>query len=126
MAEGRTWTIPEERDRLTRKQIAALFLRQDGRCPECDQKLMIKGGQPVFVDEHVNPLWRGGTNELKNREMWCAACTKPKTAAEATQRAKALSVRDKHIGAKKTKGRPIPGSKASGQRKRMSGKVEKW
>lgn len=97
----RKWTLPEARERLTRKQFAELFLRQDGRCGNCSQRLEMKGGKPVCVDEHVNPLWRGGGNDLENRELWCTVCTKPKTAQEASQRAKALSVRDKHIGAKK-------------------------
>jgi 5-methylcytosine-specific restriction endonuclease McrA len=105
----RTWTLPEPRERLTRKQYAELYLRQDGRCPECLQRLEIKGGKPVCVDEHINPLWRGGTNELNNRELWCEPCTKPKTAKEATDRAKGLRVRDKFIGAPKVKkGRGFP------------------
>lgn len=103
----RTWTLPEPRERLSRKQYADLYLRQDGRCPQCLQKLEIKGGKPVCVDEHVNPLWRGGTNGLENRELWCVPCTKPKTAQETTDRAKGLRVRDKHIGAF-PKGRGFP------------------
>ncbi len=95
----RKWTLPDDRKPLTRKQFAALFLRQDGRCGNCGQPLQIKGGRPVCVDEHLNPLWRGGSNELENRELWCVPCTKPKTAEEATARAKGLRVRDKHIGA---------------------------
>lgn len=122
----RTWEPAEERNRLTRKQIAELFLRQDGRCPECGQKLHVKGNMPVkIIDEHVNPLWRGGKNELTNRELWCVPCAKEKTAAEAPERAKGLRVRDRHIGAKKSK-RPMAGSRESGWRKRMDGTVERW
>jgi hypothetical protein len=96
----RRWQEPEERKQLTKKQYVTLFLRQDGRCPECSQKLEVKGGEAVTIrDEHVTPLWAGGTNELRNRELWCLPCTKPKDAAEATQRAKAIRVRDKFIGA---------------------------
>jgi len=95
----RKWSIPEERKPLTRKQRAELFLRQDGRCPNCTQRLEIKGSRPVCIDEHVNPLWRGGSNDLANRELWCVPCTKPKTAAESTDRGKGLRIRDKHIGA---------------------------
>jgi 5-methylcytosine-specific restriction enzyme A len=120
--EERVWTLPEDRKPLTRKQIAALFLRQDGKCPNCGQKLETKGNRPVeFIDEHVNPLWRGGSNDLKNRELWCIPCTKPKTAKEAGERAKGLNIRDKHIGAKKPKGPPMPGSKNSKWKKPMRG-----
>lgn len=121
----RTWTLPERRKPLTRKQFVELFMRQDGRCPECGQKLHSKGGQEVeIIDEHLNPLWKDGTNELSNRELWCKPCTKPKTAAEAGERSKVYSARDKHIGAKKTRN-PLPGSKASGWRKKMDGTVER-
>lgn len=116
----RRWTLPEPRERLTRKQIAELFLRQDGRCPNCTQKLEVKGGKPVCVDEHLEPLWRGGSNDLVNRELWCNPCTRPKTATEASQRAKALAVRDKHIGAKKAS-RAIPGSRNSPWKRKMDG-----
>ncbi len=122
----RRWSLPEERDRLTRKQISALFIRQDGRCPNCQQKLEMKGGLPVFVDEHVEPLWRRGTNELKNRELWCKPCTVPKTSGEATQRAKAYAVRDKMIGAKvsKTKAKGLGfGGRNPHMKKMMDGRV---
>lgn len=106
----RTWTIPERRKPLTRKEFVGLFLRQDGKCPECGQKLSAKGGQEVEIrDEHVNPLWRLGGNELENRELWCKPCTKPKDAKEATDRAKGERVRDNFIGAPKMKkGRGFP------------------
>ena len=121
----RTWTLPEPRERLTRKQYAALFLRQDGKCGCCGQKLVLKGGQPVCVDEHLNPLWRGGSNDLNNRELWCNPCTKPKTAREATDRSDVYRKRDKHIGAFKKSGRPLGGTKRSGWKKPMNGPAER-
>lgn len=116
----RRWWLPEDRKALTRKQRADLFIRQDGRCPNCTQRLETKGGTPVCVDEHLEPLWRGGKNELANRELWCVPCTKPKTAAESTQRGKALAVRDKHIGARKAR-RPFYCNE--NMKKTMSGSV---
>jgi hypothetical protein len=80
-------------------------MRQDGRCGNCGQRLEIKGGKPVCVDEHLNPLWRGGSNDLENRELWCVPCTKPKTAKETTDRTKGYRVRDKHIGAFRGEGK---------------------
>ncbi len=105
----RTWTLPERRKPLTRKQFVELFMRQDGRCLCCGQKLHIKGGQEGEISaEHVNPPWKNGTNELWNRELWCKPCTKPKDAAEATERSKVYRTRDKFIGATKAK-RPFRG-----------------
>jgi hypothetical protein len=133
----RRWFVPERRKALTRKEYVTLFMEQDGRCPVCGQKLETKGGTEVELepddpsfkvrDEHVDPLWRGGTNDLRNRQLWCLPCTKPKDASEAGERAKGNDVRDKYIGAPMPKkSRPLPGTKASGMRKRMNGNVERW
>lgn len=119
----RTWTLPERRKPLTRKQFVELFMRQDGRCPNCTQKLQSKGGQEVeIIDEHVNPLWKDGTNELSNRELWCKPCSKPKTAREAGERSKVYSARDKHIGALKSRS-PMSCGRNSRWKKKMSGEV---
>jgi len=40
--------------------------------------------------------------------------------------AKAKRQRQKHIGAHRSASRPIPGSRASGIRRRMNGQVERW
>ncbi len=100
----RKWQLVEERNRLTKAQVLELFMRQDGKCPCCGQQLQTKGHQPIeFTDEHVAPLWRGGSNELKNRELWCRPCSGDKTKVEATDRAKMKRVRAKHIGLKDDK-----------------------
>lgn len=119
----RKWEFPEDRKRLTRKQFAALFLRQDGSCGNCSQRLEIKGGKPVCVGEHLNPLWRGGSNDLTNMELWCVPCTKPKTAQESTQRSKALQVRDKHIGAMHAGKRKQGWGRGSALKKKMNGDI---
>jgi hypothetical protein len=124
----RKWFIPERRKALTRKEYVTLFMEQDGRCPVCGQKLETKGGTEIELepddpsfnvrDEHVDPLWRGGTNDLRNRQLWCLPCAKPKDAEEATQRAKGYRVRDKHIKAPVKKQ-----SRQSPYRKKMDGTV---
>lgn len=120
----RTWIIPQDRNKLTRKQVAELFLHQDGRCPICGQKLQTKGHMPVeFIDEHMKPLWKGGDNDLGNRGLVCKPCAKAKTAGEATDRAKGLRVRDKAIGAFKKASRPMAGSRGSGWKRKMDGSV---
>jgi 5-methylcytosine-specific restriction endonuclease McrA len=119
----RKWSIPEERKPLTRKQRAELFLRQDGKCPTCGQRLETKGGRPVCIDEHVNPLWRLGSNDLANRELWCVPCTRPKTAQEATERGKSTRVRDKHIGAIDRRSTSSGRGFSQKFRKRMDGSV---
>jgi len=100
----RRWKLPEDRKPLTRKEYAELFLKQDGNCPNCGQRIEVKGGQEVeIIDEHITPLWLGGSNELHNRELWCKPCTRPKTSAESTLRGKSNRIRDEHIGARESK-----------------------
>jgi hypothetical protein len=129
----RRWRLPEDRKPLTRKQYAALFLKQDGRCACCGQRLEIKGGRDVeatggapATDEHLQPLSMLGTNEMWNRELWCKPCATVKTSAEAPIRAKSDRIRDSHIGAKKSK-TPLPGSRnhPSKIRKRFNS-IERW
>ena len=96
---SRTWTTPDDRVPLTRKQYAEMWLKQDGRCPCCTRKLI--AGQ--VVDEHITPLWAGGTNDLSNRALYCDFCAGKKTGKEATERGKSRRARDKQIGAKKAK-----------------------
>ena len=106
------WRFPEERERLTKKQWTELFMRQNGRCPKCDQRLELKGSNEV-IDEHLQPLSMGGSNELLNRQLWCKPCSTVKTSAEAPVRAKSNRVRAKHIGlpTKKSTWRKVDGLK---------------
>lgn len=121
----RTWEPMDPRTKLTRKQIAELFLRQDGKCPECGQKLQTKGHEPVeFTDEHMLPRWAGGSEDLGNRGLVCRPCARDKTTEEAPKLAKMKRVRDKHIGAKRSQN-PLPGSRASGWRKPMNKPAER-
>ena len=122
----RTWEPMDPRTKLTRKQIAALFLAQDGRCVLCGQKLQTKGHTPVeFIDEHMIPRWAGGPESQENRALVCKPCAKDKTAAEAPVRAKGLRARDKFIGAKVRKGPPMPGTRASQWKQKLNGEWER-
>jgi DNA repair exonuclease SbcCD ATPase subunit len=121
---NRTWHIPEERDKLSRKEVAELFLSQQGKCPLCGQKLQTKGHVPVeFIDEHMEPLWRKGTNDLNNRGLVCKPCAKTKTAEEATERAKAKRVRDKHISAIPKSKTAMPFGRQDRRKKKLNGQV---
>lgn len=79
--------MTEKRRPLTRAQLAELVLAQLGKCAACGSKLdFAKKGQ--VVDEHIVPLFSGGTNETSNRELRCKPCATVKTSAEAPGRAK--------------------------------------
>ncbi|MDP3675569.1 MAG: HNH endonuclease signature motif containing protein [Novosphingobium sp.] len=51
------------------------MLEQEGRCPACGEKL--KADQ--IIDEHLNPLDSGGSNDLSNRALFCLGCAREKT-----------------------------------------------
>ncbi len=109
----------EKRKPLTRAQLATLVLEQQGKCAACGSKLDFeKKGQ--VVDEHIVPLFSGGTNDTDNRELRCKPCATEKTIAEAPDRAKV-----RRIEGKKTQADRRQRAKASGtHRKWPSRKIE--
>lgn len=112
----------EKRKALTPKQRAKLFIDRKGICCWCGGK--IKVGEP-WIDEHWNPLWRNGDNADSNRGVAHTHCAKEKTKQEATARAKGRRVAAKHMGAWQSKGKPMPGTKRSGWKKKLNGQVER-
>jgi hypothetical protein len=102
----------EKRKPLTRAQLAELVLSQMGKCASCGERLDFAGKGQV-VDEHIQPLFSGGTNETSNRELRCKPCATVKTSAEAPDRAKVRRIEqgktqaDKRA-AKKAEGRHRP------------------
>lgn len=79
-----------------------------------------------FHYDHVLPDALGGEPTLENCAVLCRACHDEKTHKSDVPRiSKMKRQRVRNLGAKTT-ARPIPGSKASGIRRRMNGTVEKW
>ncbi len=92
-------------------------------CVKCDRKVGEKL-RPEF--DHVTPLILGGQNRESNIQLLCHECHGAKTRLDVKLKAKVARVRTKlSLGIKTAKGRPMPGSKASGLRKRMDGTVER-
>jgi len=78
----------ETRKPLTRREFGLLIIQQDGKCGcGCGKKLDFTKPRRV-VDEHLVPLFSGGSNDLSNRALWDADCSKAKTSGEAGGRAK--------------------------------------
>lgn len=109
----------EPRKPLTAKQRLQLFIAHSGTCCLCRLKI---GAQEAWIDEHVMPLWLGGSNGIGNRAPAHVECAKHKTAAEATARAKGRRVAEKHFGAKVSHN-PIPGSRRSKWKRKINGQV---
>jgi hypothetical protein len=98
---------------LTRAQLAELVLSQMGKCASCGERLdfAVKG---KVVDEHIQPLFSGGSNETSNRELRCKPCATVKTSAEAPDRAKV-----RRIEQGKTQADRREQAKANGTHKKM-------
>ena len=113
----------EPRQSLTDRQRAQLFLERGSRCHRCGRKIM--GGEKWY-DEHVHSLGTGGTNAWANRDITCVNCFPEKNAEDAKKVAKGKDVAVACIippSQRQKKGRPIPGSKRSGLKKKMNGEV---
>lgn len=104
------------------KVRVAAYERSGGHCERCTAPLRV--GR--FAYDHVLPDALGGEPTLINCEVLCDACHGAKTfTGDVPRIAKMKRQRASHIGAKTRRSRPIPGSKASGLRKRMDGTVER-
>lgn len=79
--------------------------------------------KPFF--DHIKPLADGGENRETNLQALCRAAHLEKTRAEAGERAIVRRKQGKHLGIKKPSSRPLPGSKASGWKRKMDGTVER-
>lgn len=113
-----------KRKPLTRLQRVKLFDEHKGKCCLCGLSIWAERGDK-WIAEHIKPLWLGGADDATNIAPAHERCAIAKTVKEAPVKAKSDRVRARHLGIKKST-RPIPGSKASGIRKRMNGNVERW
>jgi 5-methylcytosine-specific restriction endonuclease McrA len=93
------------RGRLTPAERRELMERQADRCASCDASLVL-AGTPLrilapMIDEHLIPLALGGSNDLRNRALYCIGCAKAKTAKDLGDIAKAKRLAFKHGGGRK-------------------------
>jgi 5-methylcytosine-specific restriction protein A len=110
------------RHRWTAKQRAEIFRDNDGICHLCTRK--IAPGE-VWHVEHPKARGLGGSDKQKDVKPAHEDCHKPKTKADRAIMTKADRQAKAYHGLKAKRSRPMPGSKASGFRKRMDGTVER-
>ncbi|BAQ18356.1 HNH endonuclease [Methyloceanibacter caenitepidi] len=112
------------RKTLTRKQKADIFVREDGICHICGERIdAVK--EPWHAD-HVIPRAISGKDTLEEYKPAHLDCHGEKTSQDRKDIAKCDRIRADRLGVPKTrKGRPLPGTKASGWKKRMDGSVER-
>lgn len=113
----------------------AAWERADGRCEgltfgDLNGFDGIRCGAPLdhgnFHYDHIDPDWYSKDSELENCQVLCRQCHLAKTNVDVKHIAKSKRIIDKRIKARKPKGRPLPGTRASGIRKRFDGTVERW
>jgi len=76
--------------------------------------------------DHIIPDALGGEPTLENCQVLCKSCHSTKTSKEDAPRiAKAERNYRRNSNIKKAKGRPIPGTKASGWKRRINGEWER-
>jgi hypothetical protein len=98
--------------------------REGGRCYLTGRKL--RSGEYDFEHVIALALWtgEGHGNRESNIRLAYRPAHRAKTKADRTAKAKSDRVRKKHVGITKSKN-PMPGSRASGWRRRMDGTVER-
>ena len=109
-----------ERQEFSKKVRLAAWDRAGGRCEACTRKLFVGD---IFYD-HIAPDGLTGAPTVANCQCLCRSCHAVKTRIDVANIARAKRREAKHLGIRSTS-RPLPGSKASGWRKRMSGQVER-
>jgi hypothetical protein len=107
------------RKEFSTRTKAKAFHRAGGNCESCTCRLSVG----KFHYDHDNPDGLTGEPTLENCRVLCTACHSVKTTTQDVPRiAKAKRNEARHIGAK-TSRNPMPGSKGSRWKKKMSGKV---
>lgn len=110
------------RRRLSQRDRVAMFQAAGGICHICGGRIHV--GE-AWECEHVIPLAQGGDDGGDNLRPAHVKCHRSKTAKDATDTARAKRREAKFLGVTRQTSKPIPGSRASGYRKRMNGTVEK-
>lgn len=96
-----------------------VFTSHNGICGICAIKIAAKR----WVCDHAIALINGGENRESNLRPIHEACDKIKTKADVAEKSRIYHKKAKHLGIKLKQGRPFPGSRASGWKRTMSGKV---
>lgn len=108
------------RAEFSRRTKLEAFNRASGHCETCGCKIL-SGAE---YDHRIPDMVDGG-NDVENCRVLCARCHRLKTKADRPEIDKTRRILKKRAGLRKPKGRPLPGTKASGWRKRMNGTVER-
>lgn|SRR5215472_3632566 len=115
------WVGKTDNTRVPFRVRLRVLDRFNGACAGCFRRILAAEKWQV---DHRCALINGGPNRETNLEPLCEECHARKTLLDLAEKSKVARTRKKHLGLRKPR-RPMPGSKASGLRKRMDGTVER-
>jgi 5-methylcytosine-specific restriction enzyme A len=114
------WIGRTNDDKIPDRVRVRVYHLSGGHCATCTQRTTLS-----WECDHILSLINGGEHRESNLQVLCGGCHKEKTAEDVAVKAKTYAIQKRHLGLKKSKGRPIPGTKRSGLRRRMDGTVER-
>jgi 5-methylcytosine-specific restriction endonuclease McrA len=116
------WIGKDDDDPVPTRVRLRVFLKFDGICGICTTKIRSKR----WVCDHRVAICNGGANAERNLWPIHEACDrKVKTPADVAEKSINNRVLAKHLGLKKRKGRPMPGSRDSGIKMKIGGGWER-
>lgn len=117
------WIATNDDQRVPDRVKLRVFLRFDGRC-QCGCNRTIRSGEAWRLDHKV-ALILGGSHRETNFQPILTEHDKAKVRGEVREKSKTYSRRKRHYGIRKAKGLPMPGTKASGWKKKFDGTVKR-
>jgi 5-methylcytosine-specific restriction endonuclease McrA len=89
MPDINTLPKPLKRRSFTAREVASVFIKYDGRCASCAEK--VKLGE--YAVDHIQALDHLGAHTLDNWQLLCVGCHKLKTAKDVKASAKGRRLR---------------------------------
>ena len=109
-----------KRAEFSKRTRLEAFERANGYCEQCGIKL--KAGN----HEYHHSSFDSSDNSLSNCVVLCSEHHSAITRERAPLLAKSNRIRERIAGINRVSGRPLPGTRRSGIRRRFNGTVEKW
>jgi 5-methylcytosine-specific restriction endonuclease McrA len=89
MPDTNTLPKPLKRRSFTAREVASVFIKYDGRCASCAEK--VKLGE--YAVDHIQALDHLGAHTFDNWQLLCVGCHKLKTASDVKASAKGRRIR---------------------------------
>lgn len=80
---------PEKRRGFTPRQVAAVFIKCDGRCQHCQEKVKLDG----YQIDHIHRRDALGEHTLENWQLLCKPCHAEKTRVDNYEAKKGARIR---------------------------------